>query len=350
MKMKKITLLLCLVLTVFSANAQDKKKYRIVCLGFYNVENLYDTQHDEGKNDYEFLPNGANNWTEERYQKKLENLAEVISKLGTKTVPSGVAVLGLCEIENRRVLEDLVAMPSIKDKNYQIVHYEGPDLRGVDVALIYQPTIFQLVSSRPITLRVPRNNNFFTRDILLVSGMLDGELVHIFVNHWPSRSSGEKRTSPLRCAAADLVRSMVDSIFNIDENAKIIVMGDLNDDPVNDSILKHLRAKGKQENLKPGDLFNPMYKMYKDGVGSLAYRDSWSLFDNIIVSQALLGNDRSTYKMYQTLVFNENFLAQKSGAFKGYPWRTFAGGAYQAGYSDHFPVYMFLIKEAVNND
>ena len=344
--MKKITLLLCLVLIIFDASAQEKKKYRIACIGFYNVENLYDTQHDEGKNDYEFLPNGGNGWTEERYQKKLENIAEVILKLGTKMVPNGAAVLGLCEIENRHVLEDLVAMPSIKDRNYQIVHYEGPDLRGVDVALIYQPTIFKLISSRAVTLKIPRNEGFFTRDQLLVSGILDDELIYIIVNHWPSRSSGEKRTSPLRCAAADLNRSMVDSILQIDSNAKIIVMGDLNDDPVNESILNHLRAKGKQENLQLGDLFNPMYKLYKDGVGSLAYRDSWSLFDNMIVSQGLLGDERSTYKLYQAKVFNENFLAQPSGAYKGYPFRTFAGGAYQAGYSDHFPVYMYVIKEA----
>ena len=226
--MKKITLLLSLILIVFSARAQDTKKYRIVCLGFYNVENLYDTEHDEGKNDYEFLPNGANNWTEDRYQKKLENIAEVISKLGTRTVPSGVAVLGLCEIENLRVLDDLVAMPSIKDKDYQIVHYEGPDLRGVDVALIYQPSMFTVESSRAIPLKISGNDNFFTRDQLLVSGILDGELVHIIVNHWPSRSGGEKRSSPLRRAAAELARSVVDSILQIDENAKIIVITNYN--------------------------------------------------------------------------------------------------------------------------
>lgn len=343
--MKKVTLLLIFVLIALSTTAQEKKRYMIACLGFYNVENLFDTQHDEGKNDYEFLPNGASGWTEERYRKKLENISEVISKIGTQTASSGAAVLGLCEIENRQVLEDLVKMPAIKDKNYQIVHYEGPDLRGVDVALIYQPGIFKVESSRPVRLHIPREKDFFTRDMLLVSGILYDEPVHLIVNHWPSRSSGEKRTKPLRCAAADLVRSVVDSILQTDANAKIIVMGDMNDDPVNESILKYLRAKPKQENLQTGDLYNPMYKMYKDGVGSLAYRDSWSLFDNIVVSQGLLGSELGTYRLYQAKVFNEKFLAQKSGAFKGYPWRTFAGGAYQAGYSDHFPVYMFVIKE-----
>jgi Predicted extracellular nuclease len=343
--MKKLSLIIILTLIIFNVNAQDKKKYRIACIGFYNVENLFDTKHDEGKNDYEFLPNGGSQWTEERYQKKLESLSEVISKLGTKTVPSGPAILGLSEIENMNVLEDLVAMPLIKDKNYQIVHYEGPDMRGVDVALIYQPSIFKLVSSRPISLKIPWNTGFFTRDQLLVSGILDGEMMHIIVNHWPSRSGGEKRSSPLRCAAADLTRSTVDSILQTDSNAKIIIMGDFNDDPINNSLLKNLRAKGKQENLKEGDLFNPMYKMYKDGVGSLAYRDSWSLFDNIIVSQGLLGDDRSTYKFYQAKVFNEPFLTQQNGQYKGYPFRTFAGGAYQGGYSDHFPVYMYVIKE-----
>ncbi|MDR1553088.1 MAG: endonuclease/exonuclease/phosphatase family protein [Prevotellaceae bacterium] len=343
--MKKITLIFTFALIIFNLNAQGKKKYRIACMGFYNVENLFDIYHDEGKNDYEFLPDGANQWTEERYRKKLENISEVISKLGVKTVPNGAAVVGLSEIENRRVLEDLVAMPLIKDRNYQIVHHEGPDARGVDVALIYQPAIFKLVSSRSVRLTIPRETGFFTRDQLLVSGTVDDEMVHIIVNHWPSRSSGEKRTSPLRCAAADLTRSIVDSILQIDSDAKIIVMGDLNDDPVNESIIKHLGAKGKQENLEKGDMFNPMHKMYKDGVGSLAYRDAWSLFDNIIVSQGLLGDDKTTFKFYQAKVFNENFLVQQSGAFKGYPWRTYAGGTYQGGYADHFPVYIYMIKE-----
>lgn len=343
--MKKISLILIFALIISTLNAQEKKKYRIVCMGFYNVENLFDIYHDNGKNDYEFLPDGSSQWTEERYQKKLKNISEVISKIGIKTVPGGAAVMGLSEIENRRVLEDLVAMPLIKDKNYQIVHYEGPDARGVDVALIYQPAIFKLVSSRSVRLTVPREKGFFTRDQLLVSGIIDGETVHIIVNHWPSRSGGEKRTSPLRCAAADLTRSIADSIMQIDPDAKIIVMGDLNDDPVNESIVKHLRAKGKQENLEKGDMFNPMYKMYKDGVGSLAYRDAWSLFDNIIVSQGLLGDDKTTFKFYQAKVFNENFLVQQSGAFKGYPWRTYASGAYHGGYADHFPVYMYMIKE-----
>jgi predicted extracellular nuclease len=343
--MKKITLILVFTIIVFNSNAQEKKKYRITCIGFYNVENLFDVYHDEGKNDYEFLPDGTNRWTEERYRKKLENISEVISKIGVKTAPGGAAVVGLSEIENRRVLEDLVAMPAIKDKNYQIVHYEGPDARGVDVAMIYQPAIFKLVSSRSVRLVIPREKGFFTRDQLLVSGIIDNEMIHIIVNHWPSRSSGEKRTSPLRCAAADLTRSIVDSIMQTDKDAKIIVMGDLNDDPVNESIVKHLRAKGKKENMKEGDMFNPMYKMYKDGVGSLAYRDAWSLFDNIIVSSGLLGEDKTTFKFYQAKVFNENFLVQQSGAFKGYPWRTYAGGAYQGGYADHFPVYMYMIKE-----
>ncbi|MDR2127116.1 MAG: endonuclease/exonuclease/phosphatase family protein [Prevotellaceae bacterium] len=344
--MKKTTLLLVLTLTLLNLNAQENKKYRIVCIGFYNVENLFDIYHDEGKNDYEFLPDGSNQWTEERYRKKLENISEVISKLGVKTVPGGAAIVGLSEIENRRVLDDLVAMPLIKDRNYQIVHYEGPDARGVDVALIYQPSIFKLVSSRSVRLTVPRNEGFFTRDQLLVSGIIDNEMIHIIVNHWPSRSSGEKRTSPLRCAAADLTRSIADSIMQTSPDAKIIVMGDLNDEPVNESILKHLRAKGKRENLAKGEMFNPMYKMYKDGVGSLAYRDAWSLFDNIIVSQSLLGDDKSTFKFYQAKVFNDSFLVQQSGAFKGYPWRTYAGGAYQGGYADHFPVYIYMIKEA----
>jgi hypothetical protein len=184
-----------------------------------------------------------------------------------------------------------------------------------------------------------------TRDILLVSGLLDGEPINVLVNHWPSRSSGEKETAPLRNAAGDLCRSIAQNILKENPDAKIIIMGDLNDDPVDESLLKHLQTKTKPENVTRGDLFNPMWQMYKDGIGSLAYKDSWNLFDQIVVSSGILDKNKGGYHLYKTRVFNKSFLLQKDGQYKGYPFRTFAGGVYMNGYSDHLPVYILLVKE-----
>jgi hypothetical protein len=330
----------------FPAFSQEDIKYKVALVGFYNLENLFDTINDVGfLVSEEYTPEGPNKWTSQRYHDKLKNMAYVISKIGTETSPDGVAILGVSELENRHVLEDLVKEPSIKDRNYQIVHYDSPDLRGVDVALLYQPKYFQVTNSRSLRLYMA-DTSFKTRDQLVVSGLLDGEMISVVVNHWPSRSGGERASRPKRNAAGDLSRHIVDSLLTINKNAKIFVMGDLNDDPINPSVKDHLRTKGKQADLQAGDMFNPMLKMYKDGIGSLAYRDTWNLFDQIIISQGLLGEDKSTFKFLHARVFNKDFLKQQEGAYTGYPLRTFAGGVYMNGYSDHFPVYVTLIKAA----
>jgi hypothetical protein len=342
------SLLICILFTGYSnrTTAQQETKYKVAIVGFYNLENLFDTINNiELRNSEEFTPEGRNKWTSKRYHEKLNNMAFVISKIAKETSPDGIALLGVSEIENKGVLEDLVKDPQIKDRNYQIVHYDSPDWRGVDVALLYQPKYFKVTNSNSHWLNMA-DTSFRTRDQLVVSGLLDGEMVHVIVNHWPSRSGGEKASRPKRNAAADLTRHIVDSLFAIDKNAKILVMGDLNDDPVNPSVKDHLRTKGKTDQLLEGDLFNPMYKMYKDGIGSLAYRDTWNLFDQVIVSQGLLGEDKATFKFYNAKVFNKSFLKQEEGAYAGYPLRTFAGGVYMNGYSDHFPVYVTLIKTA----
>ncbi|MFC2151477.1 endonuclease/exonuclease/phosphatase family protein, partial [Bacteroidota bacterium] len=260
----------------------------------------------------------------------------------TKTAP---AIIGVCEIENRTVLEDLVKMPALKKYNYEVVHYESPDKRGVDVGLLYQPSIFTVKSSVSATLKIEDIEDFYTRDQLVVSGELDGEMIHVIVNHWPSRYGGEKRSAPLRNAAADLTRSLVDSIMIEDKNAKIIIMGDLNDDPINESLIKHLKANKEEESTNPGELYNATYPLFQKGIGSLAYRDNWNLFDQMVVSYPLLGKDKTTFKLYKTFIFDKEFLKQESGRYKGYPLRTHAGGVYKNGYSDHFPVFIYLIKE-----
>ncbi|MBN1952543.1 MAG: endonuclease/exonuclease/phosphatase family protein [Bacteroidales bacterium] len=349
--MKRITksrfyLLLMLLWMAGSLQAQQEKTFNAVCIGFYNLENLFDTILDpELYNNEEFTPNGPNQWTAERYHEKLRNMADVISKIGTDVVPAGVAILGISEIENRNVVEDLVKHEILRERGFRIVHYDSPDARGVDVGLIYRPDIFTVLGSKSYRLTLENDSGFRSRDQLLVTGKAGDDILHIIVNHWPSRRGGERASRPKRNAAGDLSRHIADSLLALDKNAKIIVMGDLNDDPVNPSVRDHLRAKGNKDKLEEGDLFNPMYGLYKEGIGSLAYRDSWNLFDQIIISQGLLGDDFRDYTFYKAKVFNKNFLVQKDGPYAGYPRRTFAGGVYQGGYSDHFPVYILLIRE-----
>ncbi|MCD4736317.1 MAG: endonuclease/exonuclease/phosphatase family protein [Bacteroidales bacterium] len=330
-----------------SSYTQEEKAYKVISIGYYNLENLFDTiNQTELLISEEFTPEGPKQWTSQRYYEKLGNMADVISQIGIDLVPTGITILGVSEIENITVLEDLVAHEKLKERNYKIVHYDSPDRRGIDVGLIYQADYFTVTDSKSYPLTMEGDTGFRSRDQLLVTGKLDGETFHLIVNHWPSRRGGERASRPKRNAAGKLARHISDSLLTLDKNAKIIIMGDLNDDPVNPSVKTHLRAKGRQDQLENGDLFNPMYKMYKDGIGSLAYRDSWNLFDQLILSQGLLGDNYSDYKFHKAKIFNKNFMVQKDGAYQGYPWRTYAGGVYSGGYSDHFPVYLFLIKEA----
>lgn len=326
----------------FLAGAQEK--FKIVSLGFYNVENLFDTEDDPNVNDDEYTVSGANLWTQERYAVKLQNLAEVISKIGIDKAPKGLSVLGLCEVENKKVLDDLVKQEAIAKRNYQYVHYDSRERRGVDVAFLYNPSHFKVTSSRAVPLIVSDKPDFFTRDQLVVSGILDGEPMHFIVNHWPSRRGGEKRSYPLRLEAARLCKSLTDSILATDSTAKIFILGDFNDDPVNKSISKIMDAKCDSAAISAKQLYNPMCPMLKKGIGSLAYRDSWNLFDQIIITGNVVHGNNG-YKYYTTRIFNEPFLMQKEGAFTGYPFRTYVGTTFQGGYSDHFPAYMFLIKE-----
>lgn len=339
-----------LTFTTSILQAQVKKTIKVACVGFYNVENLFDTINQENVNDEEFTPLGANKWNGEKYRIKIRNLAEVISQIGDEMVKGGPIIMGLCEIENRSVLEDLINEPLLKPMDYGIVHYDSWERRGVDVALIYQKAHFKVTNSYTVRLHNQKDTNFRTRDQLVVSGLFDGEPMHFIINHWPSRRGGEKRSEHLRVKAAMLCRSIADSIMAKDPNAKIVIMGDLNDDPNNKSVLKYLKAKKTIEETMPGDLYNPMYKLYvKDGIGSLAFRDSWNLFDQIIVSQPLVLKDLSSYRLLKARVFNKPFLQQKEGSFAGYPWRTYVGTSFSGGYSDHFPTYIFLVKEKLSN-
>ncbi len=347
MKNMKQILIFSLSFSLFQTLFAQDTQYKVACVGYYNLENLFDTEDDPLIRDEEFTPDGKRHWTEELYKDKQKNLAKVISEMGTDLTPDGVAILGVSEIENRLVLEDFVKQPAVAGRNYQIVHYDSPDERGIDVGLLYQPKYFTVTGSRAIPLFIYRDDGTrnFTRDVLHVRGEMEGEELHILVNHWPSRSGGEKRSRPGRNAAALLCKQVVDSLQQLDPNVKVIIMGDMNDDPVSPSIKQVLACKNKKENVKTGDLYNPMTEFYKKGFGTTAWRDAWSLFDQVIVSSGIVAKKQSGYRFYKAVVHNKPYLIQKTGKYKGYPFRTFNFDNYMSGYSDHLPVYIYLIKE-----
>lgn len=345
--MRFISALFLVLITNISCIAQNKQ-YKIAVISFYNLENFYDTIDNPRVNDEEFLPNGDRNYNSAVYWNKVEHLATVLSQISTDVNPEGPAIIGVAEIENDTVLNDLVHHPLLKDRNYQIVHYDSWDSRGVDVALLYNPKYFTVDSSAKLFVKIPvgSKDSYYTRDILWVKGKLAGETIHVLVNHWPSRFGGEERSRPGRDAAAKIDRYQIEKIQRADPSAKIIVMGDLNDDPVSPSITKVLQAKGNLKDVQPRDLYNPWFDLYKKGIGTLAYQDAWSLFDQIIISQSFLDKEQNGFFYYQAHVFKQPFMIENMGRYKGYPMRTYDGISYRGGYSDHFPTYIILLKKA----
>lgn len=346
-------------------HSQSKKKYTIHTVAFYNFENFYDTVDDAFTNDDEWTPNGAQRWTEEKYHQKVQNLARVISEIGMPENSNAPTLIGGCEIENRGVLEDLIKEPKLRDLDLVIIHFDSPDKRGIDVALLYQKKYFRPTSYSNIPLiiykkEIPKNeeelevsddetevikvnnNRVFTRDQLLVSGFLEEEEIHIIVNHWPSRSGGEKISSPYREAAGRLNRKIIDSLQRINPRAKVLTMGDFNDGPANKSIKVALGAKTAKAELKEFDVYNPFEEMANKGMGTIAYRDSWNIFDQIIMTKPFLDADFSSYKFWKAGIFNRPYLIQTIGQYKGYPLRHSQN---EVGFSDHFPVYIYLVKE-----
>ncbi len=342
--------LVVIILFAHKLQAQNEKKYLIRTVAFYNVENLFDTINHPFTFDDDRTPTGKDVWTQEKYADKLKKLSFVISEIGKDQGGILPAIIGVCEIENRMVLEDLVNQPLLRDHNYDIIHYDSPDRRGIDVGLIYQKSIFTPSNSNSHRLLIYEADDpakrVYTRDQLVVSGLFEGEQMHFIVNHWPSRSGGEARSSYKRESAARLNKKIIDSLYQIDPYSKIITMGDFNDDPTNKSIKKILGTRKDKNQTSIGELYNPMENMLKKGLGTLAYRDGWNLFDQIILSHGFVGNDYSTYQFFRAGIFNPDYLLTPSGQFKGYPYRSYDYGGYTGGYSDHFPVYVHFIKEA----
>lgn len=323
-----------------------QQSYKSAIVSFYNFENLYDTIFHGSNDDESFTPHGTKAYTSAVFNDKIQRLATVLSQIGTDVNPDGPALLGTAEIENQFVLDTLLKQPLIAHRNYKYVHYNSKDFRGVDVALIYNPKYFKVEKSRPVYVQLPAGSKdaYYTRDILWVKGLLDGEQVNVFVNHWPSRSGGEKRSEPGRMAAATTLRKFLDSLNIIYPNTKTIVMGDLNDDPVNNSLTIGLKAHGDIKKLKKEELYNPWVDYYKSGLGTLAYQDSWSLFDQIVISEDWLDKKQAGFFYYKNNVFKPEFMIESFGQYKGYPKRTYSGDVYNYGYSDHFPTYLVMLK------
>lgn len=335
--MKKLLFLFSFWLCAATSGAQNTER-KLYSVAFYNLENLFDTVHDSGKDDHEFLPDGSYQWTAEKYAAKLQNLSKVLGSLSRELVPEGPAFIGVAEVENRETLIDLVKQPAIS--NYEFVHYEGPDKRGIDCALLYDPKQFSVTNSK-LVLSTPFQGDtvHLTRGFLIVDGQLAGERVCVIVNHWPSRGA----ESPVRVHAANQVKVLKDSLMREDKHLKLIVMGDLNDDPMDES-MQELGARKNVKEVKKNEFYNPWWETLEDkGVGTLLYRGKWNLFDQIVISKSLL-KAKKELRYDHNEVFIRDYLIQQDGKYKGSPLRTHGGREWLNGYSDHLPTIIYLRK------
>ncbi len=339
----------------------QQKVYELHTVAFYNFENLFDTINQPNYDD-EWTPKGKQRWTFDKYSQKLKNISKVISQIGVndqqKQLPT---FIGAAEVENRQVLEDLVKEPLIVGQNYGIVHFDSPDKRGIDVALLYKKNYFKPTSYKNIPLLIYRkpeqktvkdfnyeageiiqNKRVYTRDILLVTGLLENEEIYLLVNHWPSRSGGEKKSRPFREAAGKLTRRIIDSLYSLNPDAKIICMGDFNDTPNDKSIKVGIEAKRNKSEVAVLGIYNPFEQMAKDGNATLFYRDIGNIFDQIMVSEPMIRSNFQGWSYWKSGIWNKPFMIQSEGKYKGYPLRHSEN---EVGFSDHFPVYIYLVRE-----
>ncbi|WP_348772829.1 endonuclease [Aquimarina sp. MMG016] len=321
--------------TMARSNYFQKKETDLYTVGFYNLENLFDTKDDPHTLDDDFLPDSEKQWNRKRYEKKLFKLGTAISNIGFGKTGKSPILLGVAEVENKAVLEDLAKTKHLIHKNYGVIHYESPDERGIDVGLLYQKEFFTVTHSESIKVLVDNEygERDYTRDILLVTGNLNQEEIHILVNHWPSRRDGAESTAYKRIAAAQKCREVIDNVTAKNPDAKVIVMGDFNDDPHSESIKKHLVQH---------DFYNPMERLLTRYRGTTSYRSQWNLFDQIVFSHNFHKYEKGNHSFSNASIFDDDFLKIYKGRYKGKPFRTYVGRKYMGGYSDHFPVYVQL--------
>lgn len=312
-------------------------------IAFYNLENFFNPEDNPETNDDDFTPEGSHRYTEAVFRQKTGNMARVLSQLGTNLVKEGAAVVGVCEVEDDRVLQALVTHPDLSHRRYRFVRFDGPDRRGINVGLLYQPAMFRVLQARSVQIDLRPAGGGYTRDVLWVTGLLQGDTLDVLVNHWPSRMGGEAQSAPKRALAAETVRNIITGIRKGRPNAAIVVMGDLNDDPASNSVAGILGATGNKSQAGGDRLYNPWLSFYEKGYGTLCHADHWNLFDQILISAPLLESDR-IWQYTGAEVFNRDFLRQKFGKHRGYPHRSYNGNRWVNGYSDHFPAIIYLNK------
>ena len=315
-----------------------KSKANKQTIAFYNIENLFDIYKDDLTRDTDFNPTSEKRWTIKRYNNKLRKIGYAISNIGRKETNSHPAIIGLAEIENEAVLKDLITSKHLKEYPYQFVHYNSKDERGIDVAFIYDTTKFKVTNSESFTFSFTETDGSqdYTRDILLVSGLFLNEPVHFLVNHWPSRRTGDVETEYKRITASSNLQAIVSTLKENITDAKIIIMGDFNDDPASNSIEQLVANQG---------LFNPMETLLSIDRGTTSHNFEWNLFDQIIITHNFLERQSNTLRFVKADIYDADFLKQMDGKYKGTPYRTYVGKRYKGGYSDHFPVYMILNKK-----
>ena len=325
-----------LILFLSSCSSEKKSLRQEYTIVSYNVENLFDTFDDPKVPDEEFLPGSEKDWNIERYQKKLEDISRVISEINSRELPE---LVGLVEVENQAVLEDLVRTGKLKGQ-YGIVHEESPDYRGIDVALIYRKDAFTETVHEVLPVNFPDDPNFKTRDILYVTGKAGGKILHIFVNHWPSRIGGNDKTEPKRILAASVLKAKVDQVLADDPKAKIIIMGDMNDEPDNKSLEEILGAKSPDSGAELVNLMSPDDKLNQ---GTYLYSGNWNMLDNLVVSKAMLKGSGIKIENNKGNIFRNEWMIYTNRSGEKSPNRTYVSNKYVAGVSDHFPVYFKLI-------
>ncbi len=343
--MKDVAFVLLLLLVVNRGSGQSQ--YKVMGIGFYNCENLFDPTHDPNKNDMDFTPDGLYHYTEQVYTRKLHNIATVIEKMGMDITPDGPAILGLAGVENEKVLNDLVNQPGISNRNYKYIWFYTPDERGMGTALLYNPKYLEVLHAEPLhvpleTIRLKKA----ARDVLHVTGVTAGDTVDILVNYWPSRQWGETMSAAARNVAATVDKRIVDSLLKVNPARKILIIGDFSDNPTGESISGVLEAKASANQTDLTDIYNPWVSEYKKGLGTENYMGEWNLPDQIMVSGSFLKNDNHKWKYYNSEIYNRDFLVYSSGRYNGMPHKSFtATHVWDDGYSDHFPVLIYLIKK-----
>jgi endonuclease/exonuclease/phosphatase family metal-dependent hydrolase len=330
-------ILICFACVTGCAQKADDHE---IGIAFYNCENFFDTVHNPAKEDEEFTPEGKYHYTQRIYEQKVHNIATVIRNMGGA---DGPAVIGLAEVENNTVLNDLARQPDLAGRHYKYEWYDGPDPRGINVALLYDPKYFRVIRSEALHVDLSgANGKSVTRDVLHVYGVLSGDTVHIFVNHWPSRIGGQDESSPKRAIAAGVNKDAAGALLKQDPNTKVIIMGDLNDNPTDNSIVSVLGAKGEKNEVALQGFYDPFSDIFKSGQGTEEYKHSWNLFDQVIVSGSLLKNNNHKLHYDKAEIFRPDFIIDHYKGHEGEPHRSFVGPHWINGYSDHFPVILYL--------